>query len=139
MSAARAVNPPSLVPPRGYAHGMLAPAGGRPLWLAGQVAWDGQGRMVGEDFAMQFGQALSNLVEVVRTAGGSAEHVAQLTIFVVDRGEYLRALEAVGEAYRRVMGRHYPAMALVEVAALLDPGARVEIQGMAWLPPEEGR
>ena len=136
MSRLRAVNPAELGAPRGYAHGMLAPAGGRLLFVAGQVGWDGEGRLVPGGFVAQFGQALRNVAAVVRAAGGRPEDVARLTIYVADRGEYLADLGAVGAAYREVMGRHYPAMALVEVRALLDPGARVEIEATAVLATE---
>lgn len=131
------VNPESLGAPRGYSNGMLAPAGGRLLAIAGQIAWDAEQRLAAEDFPGQFEQALANVLEVVDAAGGRAEDLVQLTIYVVDRSEYLAALKAIGEAYRRLMGRHYPTMALVEVQALLEPGARVEIQGLAVLPAEE--
>lgn len=135
MSRVAPINPASLGAPRGYSHGVLAPAGGRLLAIAGQVAWDERQAVVGDDFASQFGQALANVVAVVREAGGEPRDVAQLTIFVVDCHEYTSSLKRVGEAYRRVMGSHYPAMALVEVSALLEPGAKVEIQGLAVLPP----
>ena len=129
-----AVNPESLGAPRGYSNGMLAPAGGRLLFVAGQIAWDASQQLAAEDFPGQFGRALANVLAVVREAGGGPEHVARLTVYVTDRGEYLAALSAVGEAYREVMGRHYPAMALVEVQALLEPGAKVEIEATAVLP-----
>lgn len=131
------INPPALGAPRGYANGMLAPAGGRLLAIAGQIAWDGEQRIVGVGFAEQFEQALGNVVAVVRAAGGAPEDVVQLTVYVVDRHEYTAALKEVGAAWRRLMGRHYPTMALVEVAALLEPGAKVEIQGLAVLSPQE--
>ena len=113
---------------------MLGPPGGRLLAVAGQVAWDAEQRIVSESFVEQFGQALSNVVAVVRAAGGTPEHVARLTIYVVDRNEYLADLSAVGGAYRAVMGKHFPAMALVEVAGLVEPGAKVEIEATAVLP-----
>jgi enamine deaminase RidA (YjgF/YER057c/UK114 family) len=127
------INPPELGVPQGYSNGLLAPAGGRLLFIAGQIAWDQQQKLVGEDFPTQFGQALSNVVTVVTAAGGRPTDLAQLTIYVTDRQEYLGNLKAVGAAYRQIMGRHYPTMALVEIRALLEPGARVEIQGMAVL------
>jgi enamine deaminase RidA (YjgF/YER057c/UK114 family) len=127
------INPASLGAPRGYSHGMLAPAGGRLLFVAGQVGWDGEQRLAGAGFVEQFEQALANVLAVVREAGGGPEQVARLTLYVTDKREYLAQLKAVGEAYRRHMGRHYPAMALVEVAALLAPGARVEIEATAVL------
>jgi enamine deaminase RidA (YjgF/YER057c/UK114 family) len=129
------VNPDALGRPRGYSNGMLAPAGGRLLCVAGQLGWDGDQRLVGPGFLEQLAQALANVMAVVREAGGGPEHVARLTIYVTDRREYLADLPAVGEAYRRVMGRHYPAMALVEVQALLEPGAKVEIEATAVVPP----
>jgi enamine deaminase RidA (YjgF/YER057c/UK114 family) len=135
VSAPEPVNPGSLGAPRGYSHGMLAPAGGRLLAVAGQIAWDERQEIVAGGFPEQFGQALANVLAVVREAGGGPEHVAQLTLFVTDKDDYLASLREVGEVYRRLMGRHYPAMALVEVAALLEPGARVEIQGLAVVPP----
>ncbi len=130
----RAVEPDGFPPPRGYSHGILAPAGGRLLFVAGQIGWDAEGRLVGDAFAAQFGRALANVAAVVRAAGGAPEHLARLTVYVTDRREYLADLAAVGEAYRAVMGRHYPAMALVEVSGLLEPGAKVEIEGTAVLP-----
>jgi enamine deaminase RidA (YjgF/YER057c/UK114 family) len=128
------VNPAELGSPRGYSNGILAPAGGRLLFVAGQIAWDGEQRLVAADFLGQFARALENAVAVVRAAGGGPEHVARLTLYVTDRRQYLAALSAVGEAYRRVMGRHYPAMALLEVQALLEPGALLEIEVTAVLP-----
>lgn len=133
------VDPRELGAPRGYSNGMLGPAGGRVLFVAGQVGWDGAQRLVGPGFVEQFERALANVVAVVRAAGGAPESLGRLTLYVVDKEEYRSRLVAIGEAYRRVMGRHYPAMALVEVAGLLEPGARVEIEGTAVLPPgEEG-
>ncbi len=120
---------------RGYSNGILAPAGARLLFVAGQVGWDRERRMVEGGFAAQFERALANVVEVVRAAGGAPEHLARVTIYVVDRNEYSAMLSAVGAAWRRVVGSHYPAMALVEVAGLLEPGARVEIEATAALPP----
>jgi enamine deaminase RidA (YjgF/YER057c/UK114 family) len=128
------INPESLGAPRGYSHGMLAPAGGRLLCVAGQIAWDRERRLVAKDFPGQFTRALENVLAVVREAGGGPEHVVRLTVYVTDRRQYLADLAAVGEGYRRVMGRRYPAMALVEVAGLLEPGALLEIEGTAVVP-----
>ena len=138
MSRLTPINPASLGPPRGYSHGMLAPPEGRLLFVAGQVGWDGDQRLVGEGFVEQFAQALENVLAVVREAGGGPDHLARLTLYVTDKGDYLSQLEPLGEAYRRLMGRHYPAMALVEVAALLEPGARVEIEATAIVPGAAG-
>lgn len=128
------INPKELGAPRGYSNGMLSLPGGRLLTIAGQIAWDHDQSIVSNDFAQQFGQALANVVTVVREAGGKAADLSQLTIYVTDHKEYVNDLKNVGEVYREHMGRHYPTMALVEVQALLDPAAKVEIQGLAVLP-----
>lgn len=130
------INPESLGAPRGYSNGMLAPAGGRLLFVAGQIAWDENQNIVDGGFAAQFAQALANVVAVVREAGGEPTDLGSLTIYVVDTREYLATLKDVGTAYRRIMGRHYPTMALVAVRGLLELGARVEIQGLAVIPQE---
>ena len=132
------VAPPDWPRGSGYSHGMLAPAGGRVLFIAGQVGWDESQRLVGKGFLEQFEQALANVMAVLEAAGGVAEHLGRLTVYVVDRGEYLGALAEVGVVYRRLVGRHYPAMALLEVASLLEPGARVEIEATAVLPAAAG-
>lgn len=136
MSRFEVINPTSLGRPRGYNNGLLGPAGGRTLFVAGQIAWNEAQEIVSDEFAAQFERALANVLAVVTEAGGSPAHLGRLTLYVVDRREYLAALEGVGAAYRRLMGDHYPAMALVEVAALLEPGAKVEIEGTAVLPAE---
>lgn len=128
------INPSQLAPPKGYSHGMLAPAGGRLLFVAGQIGWDAQGQFVEGGFSQQFEQALSNALAVVAEAGGRPEDVARMTLYVVDKEEYSRAQREVGAAYRRRMGRHYPAMALIEVKSLLEPLARVEIEITAVVP-----
>jgi enamine deaminase RidA (YjgF/YER057c/UK114 family) len=129
------INPTELGAPRGYSNGMLAPAGGRLLFVAGQVAWDEKQKIASEDMAAQFGQALGNVLTVVRSAGGDSSHIVRFTIYVTDKREYVVAVKAIGERYRAVMGKHYPAMALVEVSGLLEPGAKVEIEATAVLPP----
>jgi enamine deaminase RidA (YjgF/YER057c/UK114 family) len=128
------INPESLGAPKGYSNGVLTPAGGRVLFVAGQVAWDEEQRVVSDDFALQFGQALKNVVTVVTAAGGGPEHLARMTIFVTSKDEYVAAAKAIGAAYRALMGRHYPAMTLVEIKALLEEGAKVEIEATAVLP-----
>lgn len=127
------VNPDSLAPPRGYSNGMVL-GGGRMLFVAGQIGWDAESRIVSDDFAAQFAQALDNVLDVVREAGGAPEHIGRFTIFVTDKKTYLAAAKAVGVAYRERMGKHYPAMSLVEVADLLEEGALVEIEATAVLP-----
>jgi enamine deaminase RidA (YjgF/YER057c/UK114 family) len=125
--------------PRGYSNGVLASAGGRLLFVAGQVAWDSQQKIVSSDFSAQLGQALENVITVVRAAGGGPEHIVRLVIYVTDKREYIAALKAVGAEYRRLMSKHFPAMALVEVAGLLEPGAKIEIEATAVLPAEDSR
>lgn len=119
--------------PRGYSNGVAAR--GEVLAIAGMIGWDAEERLVSPEFVPQFRQALSNVVAVVRAAGGGPEDVVSLTVYVTDKREYLAELAAVGAAYREVMGRSYPAMALVQVAALLEDRAKVEIQGLAVLKP----
>jgi enamine deaminase RidA (YjgF/YER057c/UK114 family) len=128
----RAILPEGWPRPRGYSNGMAAR--GELLAIAGQIGWDERERLVSDEFAPQFRQALGNVLAVVAAAGGRPEDVISLTVYVTDRREYIADLGAVGAAYRALMGRHFPAMALVEVAALLEPRAKVEIQGLAVLP-----
>ena len=109
----------------------------RMLAIAGQIAWDGGQRLVGAgDFAAQFRQALANVVAVVRAAGGGPEHLLQMTVYVTDTRAYLACTRELGTAWKELIGRNYPAMALVQVAALLEEGALVEIQALAALPPQ---
>ncbi len=132
MSAPEAVVVPGWPPPRGYANGMVGD--GRVLFVAGQIGWQPDGSWAHDDLAGQLGQALANVVEVVRAAGGGPEHLASLTIYVTDIEAYRRDHKAVGAAYRAVMGKRFPAMALVAVSALVEPRALVEIQAYAVLP-----
>ena len=127
----RAVNPESLVAPRGYSHGMKG--SGELLFVAGQIGWDREGRMVAGGFVAQFAQALENVLAVVRAAGGGPESLARLVLYVTDKREYRAEQRAVGQAYRRLMGKHFPAMALVEVRGLLEDEARIEIEAVALL------
>jgi len=121
--------------PAGYSNGVVAPAGSRALHVAGQIAWDTERELVGAgDFAAQFAQALDNVIAVVNAAGGEAAHVASMTVYVTDKRQYLDALPAVGAAWTSRCGKHYPAMALLEVADLLEAGALVEISAVAYLP-----
>lgn len=134
------IEPEGWVRGRGYSHGTFAVDGGAILFVAGQIGWNERQQLVADDFAAQFGQALENVATVVGAAGGEPGHIGRLVIYVVDRHEYLSSAKALAAAYRRVMGRHYPAMTLVEVQALLEPGAKVEIEATAVLPPRpEGR
>ncbi|MGH7644021.1 MAG: RidA family protein [Gemmatimonadales bacterium] len=128
------INPESLGAPRGWNHGMLAPAGGRVLFVAGQVAGDRTGQVTAAGIVDQWALALEHVLTVVRAAGGGPEHIGRLTVYVTDRQAYLASLKPLGEVHRRVLGRHYPAMALVEVRALLDPNALVEMEATAVVP-----
>ncbi len=131
----RYINPERVAAPKGYNNGVvIAPGtGGGVLFLAGQVAWDKDGRIVSERFAEQFDQALANILEVVTAAGGTPESIGKLTIFVTSVEEYTADLKEIGRRSRARMGRHYPAMTLVEVKALLESGAKVEIEGLACI------
>ena len=127
------VNPEELGAPRGWSNGMLAPAGGRVLFVAGQTARDGSGTVAAADFVTQFDRALGNVLAVVGQAGGEPAAIGRLTIYVTDVAHYRESLKPLGEVYRRRMGAHYPAMALVEVTSLVDPHAVVEIEATAVL------
>jgi enamine deaminase RidA (YjgF/YER057c/UK114 family) len=128
------INPERLGHPRGYANGVLADAGGRVLFVAGQIAWDERQRIVSADFVEQFARALENVLAVVTEAGGTPEQIARLTIYVTDKREYAARTREVGERYRALLGRHFPAMTLVEVKGLLEDGAKIEIEATAILP-----
>lgn len=126
------VQPVGWRPPSGYANGIKAPVDARLVFVAGQVAWDAEQRLVGaDDFVAQFRQALANVVGVVQAAGGTARDLASLTIYVTDKRRYLESTKELGPVWRELVGRHYPAIALVEVAGLVEAGALIEIQGVA--------
>ena len=127
------VNPSSLGAPRGFSHGVLY-RGGSILFVAGQIGFDERQKIVDGGFVAQFERALANVLTVVREAGGEPASIGRLTIYVTQKQEYLDGLKAVGAAYRGLMAGHYPAMALVEVTALLEPGAKVEIEATAVVP-----
>ncbi len=131
------IHPPHFPKPRGYTNGVLAH--GRMLYIAGQVAFDKDAHIVSPDFAVQFLQALDNVIDVVRAAGGGTEHLMKLLVFVTDMDKYRDAQRAIGEGWRARMGHYYPAMSLVKVAGLLEPDALVEIEGTAMLPFEATR
>jgi len=128
------INPDSLGAPSGYSHGLVAEAQGKLLFIAGQIAWDQKQKIVSDDFVEQFDRALANVVTVLSAAGGKPEHVVRLVIYVTDKIEYRERTREVGERYRKHLGKHFPAMVLVQVAGLLDDAAKVEIEGMAVLP-----
>jgi enamine deaminase RidA (YjgF/YER057c/UK114 family) len=124
------INPASLGQPKGYSNGVLV-EGGSLLFVAGQIGWDNQQRIISDDFVEQFAQALENVLTVVREAGGGVPNIARLLIFVTDKKEYLANIKQVGAAYRQLMGNHYPAMALVEISSLVEDLAKVEIEAIA--------
>lgn len=135
MNPFEIVNPASLGEPRGWNNGMMGPAGGRILFVAGQVAADESGGVPeGVPFVDQFAGALARAVLIVREAGGGPEHVGRLTVYVTDMDAYRDSLPALGPAYREHMGRNYPAMALMEVRSLVERNATVEIEATAVLP-----
>jgi enamine deaminase RidA (YjgF/YER057c/UK114 family) len=125
------VNPESLAAPRGYNHGMKGT--GELLFVAGQVGWTREGHVVSADFVSQFQRALENVIDVVWAAGGQPTDIARMVVYVTDKSEYTARAREIGEVWRARMGRHYPAMALVEVKALLDDEARVEIEAVALI------
>lgn len=127
------INPESLGSPRGYSNGVLTEPGGRLLFIAGQVAWDQQQQIVGADLVEQFDCALANVIAVVTEAGGTPEQIARLVIYVTDKNEYQQHMKEIGERYRTHMGKHFPAMVLVEVSGLIEGGAKIEIEGVAML------
>jgi len=118
--------------PRGYSNGMAAR--GRQIYLAGQVGWDANGRFVSARLADQVRQALLNIVAILAEAGAAPEHVVRLTWYVTQREEYYEQLSEIGAAYREVMGKHFPTMSVVQVVALMEKEARVEIEATAVMP-----
>ncbi|HTM59419.1 MAG TPA: RidA family protein [Burkholderiales bacterium] len=126
------LQPPSWAKPRGFANGIAA--SGKLVFIAGQVGWTGEAKWEAHDFAGQFRQTLKNIVEVLAQAGGKPEHIVRLTWYVIDKQEYLAALKDVGVAYRAVMGRHFPTMAVVQVSGLVEPEAKLEIEATAVIP-----
>jgi enamine deaminase RidA (YjgF/YER057c/UK114 family) len=128
------INPQSLGVPSGYANGLLTEPGGRLLFISGQIAWNEKHEIVSNDFVEQFDKALENVIAVVGEVGGKASDVARLIIYVTDKQAYRERTREVGERYRKHMGKHFPAMVLVQVAGLLDDAAKVEIEGIAVLP-----
>jgi enamine deaminase RidA (YjgF/YER057c/UK114 family) len=127
------INPESLGAPHGYANGVLTEAGGCLLFVAGQIGWDENQKICGDDLVKQFDQALANVISVVIEAGGKPEQIARLVIYVTDKNEYKTRMKEIGERYRSRMGKHFPAMVLVEVAGLLEDIAKIEIEATAIL------
>lgn len=128
----RTLQPPDWTPPKGYANGVAAR--GTMVFVGGQIGWNAQQQFETDDFAAQARQALQNVVAVLREAGAGPQHIARMTWYVVDKREYIASYRALGAAYREVMGRHFPAMTAVEVTALIEVRARVEIEVTAVVP-----
>lgn len=126
------LQPPGWARAKGFSNGIAAT--GKLVFIAGQVGWTGEGEWKSRDFAGQFRQALTNILEVLAQANGKPEHIVRLTWYVLDKREYLSSLKAVGQAYRELMGRHYPTMAVVQVSGLVEDEAKLEIEATAVVP-----
>jgi enamine deaminase RidA (YjgF/YER057c/UK114 family) len=126
------LHPASWKAPRGYANGVLA--AGRQVYVGGQIGWNGEQAFETDDLVGQIERALRNIVEILAEAGARPEHLVRLTWYVIDKREYLARVSEVGQAYRRVLGRHFPAMTMVQVAALVEDRAKVEIEATAVIP-----
>jgi enamine deaminase RidA (YjgF/YER057c/UK114 family) len=131
--ALQRLHPKHWARPKGFSHGIAAE--GRQVFIAGQVGWNAEQRFESDDFVAQVGQALQNIVAVLAEAGGGPQHLVRLNWYVLDKNEYLARLGELGDVYRRVLGRHFPAMTLVQVVALVEERAKVEIEATAVLPP----
>jgi len=127
------LQPPDWVKPKGYANG-VAVTGGTTVYVAGQVAFNAKGVFEEKTFGGQFRQTLKNTLAVLAEAGAKPEHIVRMTWYVVDKQEYLGAIKEVGAAWRELIGRHYPAMAVVQVGALMEDAARLEIETIAVVP-----
>jgi enamine deaminase RidA (YjgF/YER057c/UK114 family) len=132
MSMMQILQPPSWARAKGFSNGIVA--SGKLVFIAGQVGWTGQGEWKEKSFAGQFRQTIRNILEVLAEAKGGPEHIVRMTWYVLDREEYLASLKEIGAAYRELMGRHYPAMAVVQVSGLVEREARLEIEATAVLP-----
>ena len=128
------LQPPGWARPRGYANGIAAK--GRIVFIAGQIGWDEQSQFQTDDLAGQVRQALANVLSVLAEAGGRPEHIARMTWYVTDKRAYLDASRAIGQVYRELMGKHYPTMTAVQVTALIEDRAQVEIEATAVVPEE---
>ena len=128
------LQPKGWAAPKGSANGVLAE--GRQVHLAGQIGWTAEAKLVSADFVAQVEQALANIVQVLAEAGGVPAHIVRLTWYITDKSEYMSRQRDIGAAYRRVIGRHFPAMSAIVVAGLIEDGAKVEIEATAVLPPK---
>jgi len=129
----KTLNPPGWPRGKGYSHGIEAE--GKLVFVSGQVGWDADMKFQSRDFAAQLRQALLNTKAVLAEAGAGPEHVVRMTWYIVDKAEYLASLAEAGAAYREVMGKSFPAMAVVVVKSLIEDGARLEIETTAVVPP----
>ena len=127
------INPESLGAPRGYSNGVVTEAGGKLLFISGQIGWDEHQRIVSDDLVEQFDRALANVIAVVTEADGKPGQIARLVIYVTNKNDYQARMKEIGERYRVRMGKHFPAMVLVEVSGLLEDSAKVEIEAVAIL------
>jgi enamine deaminase RidA (YjgF/YER057c/UK114 family) len=128
----RILQPPGWAPPKGYANGIAAR--GTTIFVGGQIGWNGQQQFESDDFVTQARQALSNVLAIMAEAGAGPEHITRMTWYVTDKREYVASYRALGTAYREVVGRHFPAMTAVQVAALIEDRAKVEIEATAVVP-----
>jgi enamine deaminase RidA (YjgF/YER057c/UK114 family) len=128
----RILQPPDWAPPKGYANGVAAR--GLTVFVGGQVGWNGQQQFESDDFVTQAKAALRNVLTVLAEAGAGPEHITRMTWYVTDKREYLASYRALGAAYREVIGRHFPAMTAVQVTALIEDRAKVEIEATAMVP-----
>ena len=126
------LQPPGWARAKGFSNGIAAK--GNLVFIAGQIGWTGEGKWEARDFAGQFKQAIKNILEILAQANGKPEHIVRLTWYVLDKQEYLSSLKSVGEAYRELMGKHYPTMAVVQVSGLVEDEARLEIEATAVVP-----
>jgi enamine deaminase RidA (YjgF/YER057c/UK114 family) len=126
------LQPPGWARAKGFSNGIAAK--GTLVFIAGQIGWTGQGEWKARDFAGQFRQTLENILAVLKEANGGPEHIVRLTWYVLDRQEYLSSLKEVGAAYRELMGKHFPTMAVVQVGGLVEKEARLEIEATAVIP-----
>jgi enamine deaminase RidA (YjgF/YER057c/UK114 family) len=126
------LQPPDWARAKGFSNGIAA--SGKLVFIAGQVGWTGQGEWKEKSFAGQFRQTIRNILDVLAQARGKPEHIVRLTWYVLDRDEYLASLKEVGAAYRELMGKHYPTMAVVQVSGLVERNARLEIEATAVVP-----
>jgi len=132
MTIHRTLLPPGWPRPRGYANGVLAE--GRTIWTGGVIGWDEQERFAEADMAGQFRRILTSTLAILAEGGAGPEHIVRMTWYVTDRQEYLDSLPAIGSAYREIIGKHYPAMAVVQVVALMEQFAKIEIETTAVIP-----